>query len=109
MAEGETGGDLNKQTYVLIANTSSFIGSAQLTLLYEDGTTENKTFQLPASGRTTVNVGVEFPNSVNKRYGATVETLGATPAQVVVERAMYSDAAGVIWAAGTDALATKLQ
>jgi hypothetical protein len=109
MAEGETGGDVNKQTYVLIANTSSFVGSAQLTLLYEDGTTENKTYALPASGRTTVNVGVDFPNSVNKRYGAIVETLGATPAQVVVERAMYSDSGGVVWAAGTDALATKLQ
>jgi hypothetical protein len=27
--------------------------------------------------------------------------------QIVVERAMYSDANGVVWAAGTDALATK--
>jgi hypothetical protein len=109
MAEGESGGDLNKQTYILIANTSTFVGSATLTLLYEDGSTENKTFGLPASGRTTVNVGMEFPNSANKRYGAIVQTIGATPAQVVVERAMYSDANGVVWAAGTDALATKLQ
>ena len=38
-----------------------------------------------------------------------VESIGATPAQIVVERAMYSDAGGVRWAAGTNALATKLQ
>ena len=37
-----------------------------------------------------------------------VESLGATPAQIVVERAMYSNANGVVWAAGTNALATKL-
>jgi hypothetical protein len=50
-----------------------------------------------------------FPTSANRRYGAVVESLGATPAQIVVERAQYWDANGVSWAAGTNALATKLQ
>ena len=47
--------------------------------------------------------------SANRRYGAVVDSLGATPAALVVERAMYSNANGVVWAAGTNALATKLQ
>ena len=34
---------------------------------------------------------------------------GATPAQIVVERAMYWDAVGQRWAAGTNALATRIQ
>jgi hypothetical protein len=38
-----------------------------------------------------------------------VESLGPTPVQIVVERAMYSNAGGVQWAAGTNALATRLQ
>jgi hypothetical protein len=39
-----------------------------------------------------------------------IESLGTTPAQIVVEWAMYSnDAAGVTWAAGTNAVATKLK
>ena len=38
-----------------------------------------------------------------------VESLGATPAQLVVERAMYSNAGGVTWSAGTAAVATRLQ
>jgi uncharacterized repeat protein (TIGR01451 family) len=109
MAEGESGGSVDKQTYILIANTSSFVGSARVTLLFEDGTTDTKDFALPANGRTTVNVQVEFASSANKRYGAVVESLGTTPAALVVERAMYSNANGVVWAAGTDALATKLQ
>ena len=47
------------------------------------------------------------------RFGCVVESLVATggtlPAQIVVERAMYSNAGGVVWAAGTNAAATKLQ
>ena len=38
LAEGESGGDRNKQTYILVANTSDFAGSARVTLLFEDGT-----------------------------------------------------------------------
>jgi uncharacterized repeat protein (TIGR01451 family) len=109
MAEGESGGAVDKQTYILLANTSAFAGSARVTLLFEDGTTDERTFALAANSRTTVSVQVEFPSAANKRYGAVVDSLGATPAQLVVERAMYSNANGVVWAAGTDALATKLQ
>ena len=79
------------------------------TLLFEDGTTAEKLFTLPASSRTNVSVDVEFPAAVGRRFGALIETQGATPAQIVVERAMYSNANGVIWAAGTNALATRLQ
>jgi len=38
-----------------------------------------------------------------------IDSLGGTPAALVVERAMYANANGVVWAAGTNALATKLQ
>jgi hypothetical protein len=40
----------------------------------------------------------------DKRSGAIVESLNG--AQIVVERAMYSNASGVVCAAGTTALAT---
>jgi hypothetical protein len=109
MAEGESGGPNGKQTYILIANTSAFAGDARVTLLFEDGTTAEKTFPLQANSRTNVNVEAEFPASANRRYGSVVESLGATPMQLVVERAMYSNSGGVVWAAGTNALATKLQ
>jgi hypothetical protein len=109
MGEGESGGLSGKQTYILIANTSTFAGSASVTLLFEDGTTAEKTFALPANSRTNVNVQVEFPTTDGRRYGAVIDSLGGTPAALVVERAMYSNANGVVWAAGTNALATKLQ
>jgi len=110
LAEGESGGPRNKQTYILVANTSDFAGTARVTLLFEDGTTAERVVALRPKSR--VNVPVDaatFPTAANRRYGAVVESLGATPAQIVVERAQYWDANGVVWAAGTNALATKLQ
>src|SRR5262245_51117640 len=108
MAEGESGGPSGKQTYILIANTSAFPGSAKLTLMFEDGTTAERTYNLAPNSRLTVSTQVDFAAIDGKRYGALVESLGATPAELVVERAMYSNANGVVWAAGTNALATKL-
>jgi uncharacterized repeat protein (TIGR01451 family) len=108
MGEGETGGAQGTQTYVLIANTSAFAGSARVTLLFEDGTTTQKVFALPATSRTNISVQVEFPAAADRRFGALVESLGTTPAELVVERAMYANANGIVFAAGTDALATRL-
>ncbi len=49
----------------------------------------------------------------NSRFGVLVESLGATPsttAQIVVERATYTnDAAGTVWGAGSNSLATRIR
>ena len=107
LAEGEVGGPRSTQTWILIANTSSYGGSALVTLIFEDGTTAEKTVPLAASSRTAIGVGVDPDfapylgnvTQVPKRFGAIVESLGGTPAQIVVERAMSSNADGVAWAA----------
>ena len=109
LAEGELGGTNGKETYVLIANTSPVAGSAKVTLLFEDGSTAEKMFALSPNSRFNVAVGAEFPQAAGKRFGAMVDSQGATPAQIVVERAMYWNARGQTWATGTNALATKLQ
>jgi hypothetical protein len=108
LAEGESGGPSGKQTYILIANTSAFAGQVRVRLLFEDATTTEKVFNLAPNSRTNVSVDVEFPTAANRRFGAMVESLGGTPAELVVERAMYANANGIIWAAGTNALATKM-
>jgi hypothetical protein len=109
LAGGEVGGASSLQTYVLLANTSAFAGQARVTLYYEDGTTANTTVNLLASSRTNVDIRTSFPGSVNRRFSVIVESLGGTPAQLVVERAMYSSTGGVTWSAGTAAVATRLQ
>jgi len=104
------GGARAAQTYVLIANTSAFAGRARVTLLFEDGSSLVKDYPLTPNSRTNVAVGPDFGAAVNnRRFGAVVESIGTTPAQIVVERAMYSGAAGPQWSAGTNALATRLQ
>ena len=108
LAEGESGGPRGVETYVLIANTSSTAGEARVTVLFEDGTTTAQTFPLLPSSRFNVAMSAMFPTTAERRYGVIVESIGGTPAQIVVERAMYANAAGAVWAAGTNALATRL-
>jgi hypothetical protein len=107
LAEGEVGGSRGIETFILIANRGN-LDTAGITLLYEDGSSESKQFTLNPGSRTNVAVASDFPNSVGKRFGAIIEA--ASPgAQIAVERAMYFNANGVVWAAGTDAVGTKLQ
>jgi hypothetical protein len=108
MAEGEVGGAVDTETYILIANTSTAAGTARVTLYFEDGSTVQRDFQLLPRSRRNVRVSTEFPQAANRRFGSLVESIGATPAQIVVERAMYTSPGGLTWAAGTNALATPL-
>jgi hypothetical protein len=109
LAEGEVGGAQGVETYILVANTSDTTGAVKVTLLFEDGTSIDKIFTATARSRFNVDVRHEFPAAVNKRFGALIESQGPTPAQLVVERSVYWNAVGQLWAAGTNALATRLQ
>jgi hypothetical protein len=55
-----------------------------------------------------VPVGYSFPESHERRFAVLVESVGAEPVRIVVERAMYWGVQGV-GGAGAAALATKLQ
>ena len=107
-ADGEAGGPSGAETYLLIANTASYPGSARVTLVFEDGGTASRTVPLLPLSRRNVAAGGDFPEAVGRRFGAIVESLGALPAPIVVERAMYSNAGGVVWAAGSNLVATRL-
>ncbi len=122
LAEGELGGGRETETYVLIANTSAYVGQIRATVLFEDGSAPISRVsgdratpgspELPGlapNSRTSIVPAVHFPETQGKRFGMMIESIGGAPAQIVVERAMYSNAGGVRWAAGTNALATKLQ
>ena len=125
LAEGESGGERAWDTYVLVANTSPFGGTARVTLHYDDGTTESADVPLAASSRRTVAIGAqpEFTKQAGRRYGVIVESLGVgggEAPQIVVERAMYSSDPGrtfqgdfaptmPYWSAGTNAIATRLR
>lgn len=105
LAEGEQGGPGNRQTFILIANTAAVSSSVNVQLVFEGGGTSTRTFTVAPKSRFNVDVGVEFPAAAGRRFGALVGCFNVGP-DLVVERAMYSNASGVVWAAGTNALAT---
>ncbi len=110
IAEGEVGGPRATETYVLIANTSPVAGTIRATILFDDGSAPlAREFAINANSRFNIAPHADFPETRGKKFGMVVESVGGSPVQIVVERAMYSDAGGVRWAAGTNALATKLQ
>jgi hypothetical protein len=64
LAEGEVGGAQGAETFILIANTSTGAGSARVRLLFEDGTSAERTLALPALSRTNVNCSSVFPEAL---------------------------------------------
>lgn len=115
--DGEEGGPSDAETYILIANTSPFAGAARVTLMFEDGTTAQRTLPLLANSRTNVAVGAPVDAggfgaaAADRRFGAIVESLdtGEGLPQTVVERSIYTSAHGRAWAAGSNTLAAKLR
>ena len=104
-AEGEQGGPFNSQTYIAIANTDLTAGgTANVTLIFEDGTSATRTVSLPAARRTTVDAGT-FPEAENRRFGAIVESNGVP---IAVERALYQSTGGLLWAGGGTSVATRM-
>jgi Tol biopolymer transport system component len=96
------------ETYILIANTSGTAGTADVTIYPSDASAPiTKTYDIAAHSRTNVPVSVEFPAVANlKGFGTIIQSSGPS---IVVERAIYTNANGQTWAAGSDALGTKLQ
>ena len=107
MAEGQQDEAAGTSSYVLVANTGA-AATVRVTLLMEDGSPNvTRDFVVAANSRFNVDIGAFFPQSAGRRFGAIVESVTGSP--IVVERATYSDAGGVAWAAGGNALATRLQ
>jgi hypothetical protein len=105
-----SGSPANVTTYVLIANTSAQVADARVTLLFEGAPAVSRDFLgIAPNSRRTLNIGGEFPEAAGRAFGVLVESLGTSPASLVVEGAVYQDAAGVQWAAGSNQLATRLR
>jgi hypothetical protein len=94
------------QTYILLANPSATAANVHITFLRANGTTVVKTFTVAPTSRFNVDVSSAAAELQNEAFGALIEVLNGVG--ISVERAMYSDALGQTWAAGTNALATRL-
>jgi hypothetical protein len=116
----------NGETYMLIANPSPNPARVAVSVLFDDGTPEvTREFRVERTSRFNVDVRAQFPEAVDKSFGLAVESLprsgadctflGAilgvdcSPTPIVVEQAVYNDAVGARWAAGTNSLATRFR
>ena len=109
LAEGavETASPGRADTYILVANVGAASESVSVQLLFEDRPPVSRTFEVGPNSRFTIGVANAFPEAWHRRFGAVVS--GARGQPLVVEAATYSDAAGVIWAAGSSLLATPIR
>jgi hypothetical protein len=109
VAEGEVGGADKAETFVLVANTSPFAASIIVKAYADDDTTAQVLFSVPANSRFNVNMRDFFPSMVGKKFGVTIDSTGANPAQITAEVSVYLSADGVTWSAGSNAQATRLK
>jgi Ca2+-binding RTX toxin-like protein len=106
LAEGRVGTPANYLTYILLANPSTTAANVRVTYLKTNGTTVVKTYTVEPTSRFNVEVHAMVPELANESFGALIEVTNSVG--IAVERAMYSDSNGVVWAAGTNALGTQL-
>jgi autotransporter-associated beta strand protein len=109
LAEGRVGnvdGVANAQTYILLVNPGATAANVTITFLRDTGAPLTKTFTVGATTRFNVPVGpgTDVPELTNEHFGALI----TADQPIAVERALYWDANGQVWAAGTNATATSL-
>jgi hypothetical protein len=105
LAEGRVGGAAEHQTFILLANNDADNDAAvDITFYRANGTMVTKPYVVKAASRRTVYVNAEVPELVDESFSALVS--GDRP--IIVERALYSNAEGVTWAAGTNATGTPI-
>jgi hypothetical protein len=106
LAEGRVGGAAEYKTYVLLTNPDQgATAQVTLTFLREGDAPVVKAFTIAPASRLTVDVGsAQVPEITDGAFGTIIEST----APISVERAMYANANGQFWAAGTSAAATRL-
>jgi uncharacterized repeat protein (TIGR03803 family) len=107
-AGGEADEATGTQTFLLIANTSTFAGHAEIALFSESGAVERTIVELPALRRINVPIMRAPSGGIGAGFGITVESLGEPAARIVVERSTYASPGGVLWGVGRNVAATPL-
>jgi autotransporter-associated beta strand protein len=103
LAEGRSGGPRAYQTYVLLANPGTVKANVTVTFLREGQPPIDKTYEVNPRSRFNVDTGA-VSELADTYFGAVV----TSDQPIVVERAMYNNTNGQVWAAGTNATATPL-
>ena len=105
-ADGRAGGPRGYQTYVLVANTST-TATARLvaTFMRTAGAPVTRTLDVGPSRRFNIDCSA-IPELADSEFGVIVESTNGVP--IVVERATYWNADGILWAGGSNVTATPV-
>jgi hypothetical protein len=107
LSEGRVGFSNAFETYILLANPSTTqTAQVRVTFLRADGSTVVKNYTVTPTTRFNVHVNGMVPELANETFGALIEVTNGVG--IAVERAMYANALGQIWGAGTNAPGTRL-
>ena len=107
LAEGRVGTARAFATYILLANPSTTQAAAvRVTFLRTNGTTVVRTYAVAPTTRFNIDVNTSVPELADESFGALIEVTNGVG--IVVERSLYNNALGQVWAAGTNALGTRL-
>jgi hypothetical protein len=112
LAEGESGGPLGFESYILFANPNATTAHVRLVFL-RTGTNPTpvlEDFDVPGNSRVTRSVGEFIARgllSPGEQVGARIESLNGV--SIVVERAMYWNGGGEFWGGGTGETGFKLK
>lgn len=108
VADGAVDGQADRACRLFVTNVVAVGGSLRVTVLPEQGAESSTTLALPANGRVAVDVARTFGIAQGQRFGLLVESVGTTPAPVVVEHDAF-DPAAVSQPAPTRVMATRIR
>ena len=106
VADGRIGGARAHQTYILLANPNPVPAEVEVTFLKSGGATATRSYTLDPTSRLNIWANGDVPELGDGVFSADIRVLNFQP--IAVEKALYWDAEGVTWAAGTNVTATRL-
>ena len=104
VAEGRVGQARGYKTYILLSNPGTAPAAVTVTYVRTSGPSVVKSYTVAPTSRFNVDVAALVPELRDESFGAVIES----SQEIAVERALYWNADGVFWAAGTNVTATRL-
>lgn len=106
ISDGRIGGPRSHQTYILLANPNAVKAEVQVRFLKAGLAPVTRTYTLDPTSRTNIAPAADVPELGAGVFSADIQVLNYQP--IVVEKAMYWNSAGEVWAAGTGTVGTRI-
>jgi subtilisin-like proprotein convertase family protein len=103
---GRVGGPESFETYLLLANPNPVPAEVIVIFVRMDGTGAPRSYTLPPTSRQSIAVGADVPEVGAGDFGAVIAVQNYQP--IVVEKAMYWNSGGTVWAAGSGITGSRL-